>query len=150
MNGATSTPASADGRPQSAKRLAAKSLTVSEAAVETNAPQAKQKIRYFNGSGSYRSSQRKQATSTGTGRMAATTPISRACTPSDWPSVKTMKTAHAAINSTTPASARNRRQPSRRSGIRGASPTDGAADAGGAAGDGGSGEPGGVSAMPSA
>ena len=147
MNGATSTATRADGSPQSANRPAANSFTLSEAAVETNAPQAKQKIRYFSGSGSYRSSQRKQATSTGTGRIAATTPTSRACSPSDWPSVKTMKTAHAAMSSTTPASTRNRRQFSRRGGIRGAATAAGSAGAGG---DDGRGAPGGVSAMRSA
>lgn len=52
MNGATSTAVSATGSPRSSNSPALAVFTSSEIAVETKAPQAKQKIRYFSGSGS--------------------------------------------------------------------------------------------------
>ena len=52
MNGATSTAVSATGSPRSSNSPALAVFTSSEMAVETKAPQAKQKIRYFSGSGS--------------------------------------------------------------------------------------------------
>ncbi len=147
MNGATSTAVNAMGSPRSLNQLADASLTSNDAAVETKAPQAKQKIRYLSGSGSYRSNQRKQATSTGTGRIAAAVPISSASPPRLVPRVTSMKIAQAAISRMTPANTRPRRQPSRRRGIPG-TPLPGGAT--GTDGDGGSAPPDGVSAMRSA
>ena len=91
-------------------------LTTSATAVATQAPQPKTKTRYLTGSGSYRSSHRKHATSNGTGMTAAATPITRAVHPPLNPKNASSATPQAAIPPMTPMSVQRRRRSERLAG----------------------------------